>query len=76
MSKKKFTLVEPDNDDLDFFSEKYINLGQVHEEIQKMETNIPDKRKIKDYEKWKTEVNFLIEIYNKLCEFKAFKKYE
>lgn len=75
MAKKKFTLEVPDDEDLAFFSKEYINLGQVHSEIEKLENNIPDKR-TKEYEKWKTKVNFLIDVYNKLASFKSFKKYE
>lgn len=75
MSKKKFTLEMPDQEDLAFFSKEYLNLGQVNAEIEKMEANMPDKRK-KEYNQWKTKVNFLIDIYNKLASYKAFKKYD
>jgi len=75
MPKKKFTLIEPDNDDLEFFSKEYINIGEVHNEIEKLEDKMPDKR-TKEYQQWKVKVNFLIDIYNKLGSFKAFKKYE
>lgn len=75
MSKKKFTLVTPDDNDLAFFSKQYLNLGEVNAEIEKMEADIPDKR-TKEYEKWKEKVNFLINIYNTLGHFRVFKKYE
>ena len=58
-----------------FFSKQYVNLGEIHTEIEKLEAVIPDKR-TKDFEKWKTKVNFLIGMYNKLGSFKAFKKYD
>jgi hypothetical protein len=75
MSKKKFTLEVPNDEDLAFFSKEYLNLGEVNNAIEKMEANIPDKR-TKDYEKWKEKVNFLIDIYNRLGSYKAFKKYD
>ncbi len=75
MSKKKFTLEVPNEDDLAFFSKQYTNLGEVNAEIEKLEASVPDKR-TKEYEKWKYKVNFLIDIYNKLGSFKSFKRYD
>jgi hypothetical protein len=75
MSKKKFTLEMPDDNDLAFFSKQYVNLGEVNAEIEKLEASIPDKR-TKEYENWKTKVNFLMDMYNRLASYKAFKKYD
>lgn len=73
--KSKFELIIPDEDDTSFFGKEYLNLGEVNNEIEKLESSIPDKR-TKEYETWKTKINFLIDIYNKLAHFKSFKKYE
>lgn len=73
--KSKFELIIPDEEDAAFFGKEYLNLGEVNNEIEKLESSIPDKR-TKEYETWKTKINFLIDIYNKLAHFKSFKKYE
>lgn len=74
--KSKFELILPNEDDAAFFGKEYLNLGEVNNEIEKLENVVPDKRKKQEYEQWKTKINFLIEVYNKLCQFKSFKKYE
>lgn len=74
--KSKFELIAPDEDDKAFFGKEYLSLGEVNNEIEKLENVIPDKRKKQEYEQWKTKINFLIEIYNNLAHFKSFKKYE
>ena len=73
--KSKFTLISPNDNEIEFFKKEYLNLGEVNNEIEKLESSIPDKR-TKDYEAWKTKINFLIDVYNRLGSFKAFKKYE
>ena len=73
--KSKFTLISPNDNEIEFFKKEYLNLGEVNNEIEKLESSIPDKR-TKDYEEWKIKINFLIDIYNRLGSFKAFKKYE
>ncbi len=73
--KTKFTLIEPNDDDLALFSKEYLNLGHINDAITELETSIPDKR-TKDYEEWKKKVNFLIDMYNSRASFKSFKKYE
>lgn len=74
MGKSKFILEEPDDDDLAFFSKEYTNAGILNQEIEKLEDNIPDKR-TKEFQKWKDKINFLIDIYNRIGGFKAYKKY-
>ena len=74
--KSKFELVTPNEEDAAFFGKQYLSLGEVNNEIEKLEAVIPDKRKKQEYEEWKTKINFLIDVYNKLAHFKSFKKYE
>ncbi len=71
----KFVLVEPNEDDKDFYGREWTNLGEINNKIEEMENNIPDKR-TKEYEEFKTKVNFLIDLYNKNAHYKSFKKYE
>jgi len=59
----------------DFYEKKYENLGEINSIIEKLESSIPDKR-TKDFDIWKEKINFLFDLYNKSCKFKAFKKYE
>jgi len=73
--KSKFTLIEPNEDDLALFSTEWTSLGQINTAIEKLESTIPDKR-TKEYSEWLTKINFLIDVYNKNAHFKAFKKYE
>lgn len=73
MSKLILTV---DDDDLNIFKKQYINLVDLHEEIEKLfdEGEKLDKRKKKAYALWKEKINFLIEMYNTRATFKTFNK--
>jgi hypothetical protein len=73
MSKLILTV---DDDDLNLFKKQYINLVDLHEEIEKLfeEGNKLDKRKKKDYKAWKEKINFLIDMYNARSSFKTYNK--
>ena len=73
MSKLILTV---DDDDLNIFKKQYINLVDLHEEIEKLfdEGEKLDKRKKKAYSLWKEKINFLIDMYNTRATFKTFNK--
>lgn len=73
--KSKFTLIEPNEDDLALFSREYANLGEINNAIEKLEANPVDKR-TKEYEQYKTKFNFLVDLYNSRASYKSFKKIE
>jgi len=54
------------------FEVKYDNLGQLQEEIDKLEDNIPDKR-TKEYSLWTERINYLHNLYNSLSDDKLYK---
>jgi hypothetical protein len=51
---------------------EYTNCGEIKDEIDTLEDNIPDKR-TKEYKEWQKKINFLFEKYNKCCNFTAYK---
>ena len=65
-----------DDDDLNIFKKQYINLVDLHEEIEKLfdEGSKIDKRKKKVYNEWKEKINFLIDMYNARSSFKTYNK--
>jgi hypothetical protein len=69
-------ILTPDEDDLNLFKKQYINLAELHEEIEKLfeEGEKLDKRKKKDYQAWKEKINFLIDLYNARSSFKTYNK--
>jgi hypothetical protein len=69
-------ILTPDDDDLNLFKKQYINLAELHEEIEKLfeEGEKLDKRKKKDYQAWKEKINFLIDLYNARSSFKTYNK--
>ena len=71
MSKLILTL---DDDDLNIFKKQYINLVDLHDEIEKLfeEGKNLDKRKKKIYASWKEKINFLIDMYNARATFKTY----
>jgi len=73
MSKLILTV---DDDDLNIFKKQYINLVDLHEEIEKLfeEGKKLDKRKKKAYAEWKEKINFLIDMYNARSSFKTYNK--
>lgn len=75
MSKKsKFEQIELD-EDLALFSKEFHNLGEIYFAIEKLEDEVPDKRRLHEFEIWRNKMNFLIDKYNNLCKFKCLKKY-
>ena len=73
MSKLILTV---DEDELDLFKKQYVNLVDLHAEIEKLfdEGEKLDKRKKKQYKEWKEKINFLIELYNTRSKFKTYNK--
>lgn len=73
MSKLILTV---DEDELNVFKKQYINLVDLHDEIEKLfeEGKKLDKRKKKAYESWKEKINFLITMYNARATFKTYDK--
>lgn len=65
-----------DDDDINIFKKQYINLVDLHEEIEKLfeEGKKLDKRKKKAYQAWKEKINFLIDMYNARATFKTYNK--
>lgn len=75
MAKSKLILDIEEND-LNLFQKQYINLMDLHEEIEKLfeEGEKIDKRKKKVYNDWKEKINFLIDMYNSRSKFKTYNK--
>jgi hypothetical protein len=69
-------IITPDDDDINIFKKQYINLVELHEEIEKLfeEGEKLDKRKKKIYQAWKEKINFLIDMYNARSSFKTYNK--
>jgi len=69
-------ILQLDDDDLNIFKKQYINLVDLHDEIEKLfeEGNKLDKRKKKIYQAWKEKINFLIDMYNARATFKTYNK--
>jgi hypothetical protein len=65
-----------DEDDLNIFKKQYINLVDLHDEIEKLfeEGKNLDKRKKKAHKDWKDKINFLIDMYNARSSFKTYNK--
>lgn len=65
-----------EEDDLNLFNKQYINLVDLHEEIEKLfeEGESLDKRKKKLHNEWKQKINFLIDMYNSRSKFKTYNK--
>jgi hypothetical protein len=65
-----------DDDELNLFKKQYLNLVDLHDEIEKLfeEGNKIDKRKKKVYQEWKEKINFLIDMYNTRSSFKTYNK--
>ena len=74
MAKSKLIL-DIDDNDLNLFQKQYLNLVDIKEEIDRLEDveSTLDKRK-KEYRLWKEKINFLIDMYNIKCGWKAYKK--
>ena len=63
------------DDEMSLFNKQYVSLGELQEEIGKLEEegeNL-DKRK-KEYKAWKDKINFLIDVYNAKSKYKTYNK--
>lgn len=72
----KKLILSIDDDDLNLFKKQYINLVDLHDEIEKLfeEGKKLDKRKKKAHQEWKEKINFLIDMYNTRSSFKTYDK--
>ena len=64
-----------EDDEMSLFKKQYVSLGELQEEIGKLEEEGEklDKRK-KEYKAWKDKINFLIDVYNAKSKYKIYNK--
>jgi hypothetical protein len=64
-----------EDDEMSLFKKQYVSLGELQEEIDKLEEEGEklDKRK-KEYKAWKDKINFLIDVYNAKSKYKTYNK--
>lgn len=77
MQKKNTSIIlDIGENELNLFQKQYLNLIELHDEIEKLfeEGDKMDKRKKKMYNEWKKKVNFLIDMYNTRSKFKTYNK--
>lgn len=77
MQKKNTSIIlDIEENELNLFQKQYLNLVELHDEIEKLfeEGNKIDKRKKKVYNEWKEKVNFLIDMYNTRSKFKTYNR--
>ena len=77
MQKKNTSIIlDIEENELNLFQKQYLNLVELHEEIEKLfeEGNKIDKRKKKVYNEWKEKINFLIDMYNTRSKFKTYNR--
>lgn len=77
MQKKNTSIIlDIGENELNLFQKQYLNLVELHDEIEKLfeEGDKIDKRKKKMYSEWKEKVNFLIDMYNTRSKFKTYNK--
>lgn len=77
MQKKNTSIIlDIGENELNLFQKQYLNLIELHDEIEKLfeEGDKMDKRKKKMYNEWKEKVNFLIDMYNTRSKFKTYNK--
>lgn len=69
-------ILQLDDDEMNIFKKQYVNLVDLHDEIEKLfvEGESMDKRKKKAYAEWKEKINFLIDVYNTRASFKTYNK--
>lgn len=65
-----------DENELNLFKKQYVNLTDLHDEIENLfeEGEKIDKRKKKELKEWKEKINFLIDMYNARSKFKTYNK--
>ena len=77
MQKKNTSIIlDIGENELNLFQKQYLNLTELHDEIEKLfeEGDKMDKRKKKMHNEWKEKVNFLIDMYNTRSKFKTYNK--
>lgn len=64
-----------EDDEMSLFKKQYVSLGELQEEIDKLEDEGEklDKRK-KEYKAWKDKINFLIDVYNAKSKYKTYNR--
>ena len=64
-----------EDDEMSLFKKQYVSLGELQEEIEKLEEEGEklDKRK-KEYKAWKDKINFLIDMYNAKSKYKTYNR--
>ena len=64
-----------EDDEMSLFKKQYVSLGELQEEIDKLEEEGEklDKRK-KEYKAWKDKINFLIDMYNAKSKYKTYNR--
>lgn len=69
-------ILDIDENELNLFKKQYLNLVDLHDEIEKLfeEGKKIDKRKKKMYNEWKEKINFLIDMYNTRSKFKTYNR--
>jgi hypothetical protein len=74
--KNTSIILDIGENELNLFQKQYLNLVELHDEIEKLfeEGDKMDKRKKKMYNEWKEKVNFLIDMYNTRSKFKTYNK--
>jgi hypothetical protein len=74
--KNTSIILDIGENELNLFQKQYLNLVELHDEIEKLfeEGDKIDKRKKKMYNEWKEKVNFLIDMYNTRSKFKTYNK--
>lgn len=77
MQKKNTSIIlDIEENELNLFQKQYLNLVELHDEIEKLfeEGDKIDKRKKKVYNEWKEKINFLIDMYNTRSKFKTYNR--
>lgn len=77
MQKKNTSIIlDIEENELNLFQKQYLNLVELHDEIEKLfeEGDKIDKRKKKMYNEWKEKINFLIDMYNTRSKFKTYNR--
>jgi hypothetical protein len=74
--KNTSIILDIEENELNLFQKQYLNLVELHDEIEKLfeEGDKIDKRKKKVYNEWKEKINFLIDMYNTRSKFKTYNR--
>jgi hypothetical protein len=73
---KKSLIISLEDENTSLFSKQYLSLPDLHEEIEKRLEDLKtmDKRKKKQVNQAKEDVNFFIDMYNAKAKFKTYNK--